>query len=122
VSTRKIEATMTVYVDSMKASFGRMTMCHMIADDEDELHAMADRIGVARKWHQINHYDICMSKRKLAVAAGAVEITFRQAGCMTRRQVETGVLGDPGDAEEWFRQQTRKRAERAAAIYCPTDR
>lgn len=74
---------MTVYVDDMQASFGRMILCHMIADTEAELHAMADRIGIARKWHQGNHYDIAQSKRRLAVAAGAVEITWRQCGLMT---------------------------------------
>lgn len=62
---------MTVYVDDMEAAFGRMRMCHMIADTEDELHAMADRIGVARKWHQGDHYDICKSKRALAVSAAS---------------------------------------------------
>lgn len=52
-------------------------MCHMLADNIDELHAMADRIGVSRKWFQKNnvpHYDICMSKRKLAVKYGAIDI------------------------------------------------
>lgn len=69
---------MTVYVDDMRASFGRMKMCHMIADNENELHAMADKIGVARRWYQVQashpHYDVCMSKRALAVKHGAVEI------------------------------------------------
>lgn len=54
-------------------------MCHMLADTEEELHAMADRIGVARRWHQKagtphSHYDICMSKRALAVKYGAKEV------------------------------------------------
>ena len=41
---------MTVYVDDMRAKFGRYVMCHMVADtDDDELHAMADRIGVQRR-------------------------------------------------------------------------
>lgn len=40
---------------------------------------MAARIGVARRWHQKadsphSHYDICMSKRAIAVQLGAVEI------------------------------------------------
>lgn len=74
---------MTVYVDDMRAPYGRMIMCHMMADSSDELHAMADRIGVARKWCQRRgtwkeHYDVCQAKRKLAVAAGAVEITQRE--------------------------------------------
>lgn len=73
---------MSVYVDDMRAPFGRMVMCHMFADTDVELHAMADTIGVARKWHQKpgtthSHYDIAMSKRALAVAAGAIEIDRR---------------------------------------------
>lgn len=78
---------MSVYVDDMQAGFGRMVMCHMLADTEEELLAMADTIGVARKWHQkpgtrYSHFDVCKSKRALAVAAGAIEITSRQAGEM----------------------------------------
>lgn len=55
---------MTVYVDNMRAPYGRMLMCHMIADTVDELHRMADRIGVARRWYQGDHYDICLAKKK----------------------------------------------------------
>lgn len=55
-----------------------MVMCHMMATDPNELHAMARRIGVSRRWFQEDHYDICLSKRKKAVEAGAVEITQRQ--------------------------------------------
>lgn len=66
---------MTVYVDNMRAPYGRMIMCHMIADTDKELHRMADKIGVKRKWHQGDHYDICLAKRKLAVELGAKEIT-----------------------------------------------
>lgn len=83
---------MAVYVDDMRARFGRLVMCHMIADTEAELHAMADKIGVARRWHQKpgtaqSHYDICLSKRALAVAAGAKETTWREVGrmCWARR-------------------------------------
>jgi len=70
---------MTVYVDSMRAPFRNMIMCHMVADTRDELDEMADKIGVQRKWIQHpgsykEHYDIAMSKRKLAVQFGAKEI------------------------------------------------
>lgn len=64
--------------------FGRMVMCHMLADTEDELDAMADKIGVARRWKQhdkekkigtigaLTHYDIAKSKRALAIEHGAI--------------------------------------------------
>lgn len=106
---------MTVYVDNMRAPFGRLIMCHMIADSDDELHAMAARIGVARKWWQSpqktsgSHYDIALSKRALAVAAGAVEIDLRQCAAMNARRRETGVLGDPADALEWLQQHAANR-------------
>jgi hypothetical protein len=82
---------MAVYVDNMRAPYGRMLMCHMVADTPDELHAMADKIGVARRWYQgppkgrWAHYDICLSKRAQAVAAGAVEIDMREAPAIARR-------------------------------------
>lgn len=94
---------MTVYVDNMRARFGRMVMCHMIADTEDELHAMARRIGVKRRWYQGDHYDICLAKRAMAVQHGAVEVTMRELGCMAMRGRATGRLGSPGDAVEWAR-------------------
>ena len=72
---------MPVYVDASEWPYGRMMMCHMVADSLDELHAMADRIGVARRWFQNKgthpHYDICKSKRALAVASGAIEVNRR---------------------------------------------
>lgn len=73
---------MSVYVDDMRAQYGRMIMCHMVADTLDELHTMADKIGVSRRWFQDNpnhpHYDIALSKRKLAIKFGAKELTSRQ--------------------------------------------
>ena len=53
-------------------------MCHMWADTADELHAMAARIGVARRWFQTppkaswDHYDISLGMKAKALAAGAV--------------------------------------------------
>jgi hypothetical protein len=69
---------MTVYVDDVRHRFGRMVMCHMWADCLDELLAMADRIGVARRWLQQPpkaswvHFDISLGKKALAIEAGAV--------------------------------------------------
>lgn len=82
-----------VYVDDMQAGYGRMKMCHMVADTDEELHAMASKIGVARRWHQKpgtpqSHYDICLSKRALAVSLGAKEITQRETVLIVRRKQE----------------------------------
>jgi len=87
-----------VYVDDMKAPYRGMIMCHMVADSEEELHAMADRIGIARRWYQGDHYDICLKRRALAVSYGAREITMRQLGCMVANMRVTGSLGDPETA------------------------
>jgi uncharacterized protein YerC len=92
-----------------------MTMCHMIADTEAELHAMADRIGVARRWHQGDHYDICLSKRALAVAAGAREITWRQAGFITMVRRTTGACVAPDVAEQRYHE-IRDYQKRMAAV------
>ena len=80
---------MTVYVDNMRAKYGRMVMCHMIADSDEELLEMADKIGVARRWHQKpgtprSHFDICLSKKALAVEHGAVEITVKELAMKVR--------------------------------------
>lgn len=80
-----------VYVDDMRAPYRRMIMCHMLADTDAELHDMAAKIGVARKWHQKagtyhSHYDICLAKRAQAVAAGAIEITQKQVGALLRQK------------------------------------
>ena len=72
---------MSVYVDHYFAAYGRMSMSHMIADTLEELHAMADKIGVARKWFQSHattpHYDVCKSKRELAIKFGAIPVERR---------------------------------------------
>lgn len=78
---------MSVYVDDMYkypiGEFRSMKMSHMVADSTEELLAMADRIGVARRWLQNagtdrEHFDVCLSKRTAAVRAGAIEVSMRQ--------------------------------------------
>jgi len=83
--------SMAVYVDDAIWPFGHMMMCHMLADTSVELHAMADRIGVARRhfqgWDKAScaHYDICKAKRVLAVSFGAVEVDRRGIVAVKRR-------------------------------------
>lgn len=99
---------MTIYIDDMhryrigELRVGRFTMkmSHMIADTEVELHEMATAIGVQRRWYQGDHYDVSLGKRRLAVARGAVEITYRQCGLMSSNRKVTGSLGSPETARE----------------------
>lgn len=85
---------MAVYIDDMylypMGRFGRMKMSHMVADTIEELHEMADKIGVARKWVQQAdlgkgwvHYDVSMSARAKAIEHGAVAITLHELAAMT---------------------------------------
>lgn len=95
---------MAVYVDNMRAPFRRMIMCHMVADTDDELHTMARRIDVARRWHQrpgtvYSHYDICLSKRALAVQFGAVEIDNRELASLIHRK-RGSTVKVPAELEE----------------------
>jgi len=79
---------MPVYVDNLKHPYRRMKMCHMLADTLDELHHMADTIGLKRKWfqnHSTPHYDICQAKRKLAIEAGAILIDRKQTVALIRK-------------------------------------
>jgi Protein of unknown function (DUF4031) len=94
---------MSVYVDDMRAPFGRMVMCHMIADSTEELLAMADRVGVPRKWIQSpgtyrEHFDVALTARAKALAAGAVEMTWRDlAARVARRNPRIAALCDAAE-------------------------
>ena len=89
-----------VYVDDMQAPLGRMKMCHMLADSTDELLAMVDRIGVDRRWIQHagthrEHFDIALSKRALAIAAGARLVGPRDLAVVMRSKREALSGGAP---------------------------
>lgn len=67
-----------IYVDDPIFPYRNMMMCHMMADDLSELHLFAGKLGLKREWFQNNrhpHYDISISKRKLAVQLGAKEVS-----------------------------------------------
>lgn len=71
---------MTVYVDDLR-KFPTLIpcfkpgSCHMTADTLDELHAMADKLGLKRAWfqdHRVPHYDLTGTKRVAALQLGCV--------------------------------------------------
>jgi Protein of unknown function (DUF4031) len=90
---------MTVYVDDMRmpARVGRIgaRWSHLLADTDAELHDFAAKIGLQRRWAQYpgtwkSHYDVTDSKRREAIAKGAVPIGFAspEAVALTRRKRE----------------------------------
>jgi hypothetical protein len=92
----------TVYVDDMRlpARVGRLRArwSHLITDnpDLDELHRFAASIGLRRSWFQDDrlspgdqgrpHYDVTDSKRRQALAAGAVPILAAETLEIIRRR------------------------------------
>lgn len=79
---------MTIFVDPLMAHGWKMRgvlvqNCHLFTDGPvDELHAFAERIGMKRSWFQdksVPHYDLTPSRRRTAVACGAVECTRHEA-------------------------------------------
>lgn len=93
---------MAVYVDDGKAPYRGMLMSHLCADTTEELLEMADRIKVARKWIQNpgthrEHFDICQSKRALAVGFGAEEVSARELARRNQAKLghaEPGLFGE----------------------------
>lgn len=74
---------MTAYIDDYRGQFRGMVMCHMVADSLEELHALAEQIGLRQEWFQdkaVPHYDVSLSRRKLAIACGAVSVPIRLPG------------------------------------------
>lgn len=86
---------MSIYVDNARIPYGRMKMCHMVADTIDELHAMADKIGMKRERFQNKltpHYDLGLGKRALAIEAGAIEIDKREMIEFIRKERATRLF------------------------------
>lgn len=79
---------MAVYVDDARHALGRMIMGHMLADTLDELHGVAEAIGMKRSWYQptsFPHYGVSVSRRVAAVALGAITVDRRGIVAVKRR-------------------------------------
>jgi len=98
----------TCYVDTVRAYPGtglRYTeFCHLLADTRDELHEMADALGIPRRFFQDHpwrwHHDLPAHLREQAVALGAREVTLHDVGALLRQrrreyeQVNDASAGD----------------------------
>jgi len=111
---------MSVYVDRPVHKFRHMLMCHMLADTPAELHAMADRIGMARKWYQSEastpHYDISEKQRAAAVVAGAIEVDRRGVVSVIRRIRASRLASPDGGIWERDRRETAPTDSRRHAM------
>lgn len=67
---------MAVYVDSEEILWRGKLWCHLAADNLDELHAFASKLGLRRGWFQSKgypHYDVTISMRERALKMGAID-------------------------------------------------
>jgi Protein of unknown function (DUF4031) len=99
---------LTVYVDDWRQ---RATIrghedrwSHLLADHPDELHALAQQLGIPRRGYQhhrrsaaLNHYDLPERLRLQAIALGAVPVTWRQMARLTREWRRAGAPPAPPD-------------------------
>jgi hypothetical protein len=82
---------MTVYVDEAIWVWQGRKWCHLMADDEHELHRFAASLGIHRLSYQgpprtaAPHYDITGLERDRAIRMGAVAVGRRQIVEIYRR-------------------------------------
>ncbi len=82
---------MAVYVDAPIWHFVGRRWCHLMADQEEELHRFAARLGLKRSSYQgppktsAAHYDITGFERDRAVRLGAVECSREEIVAIFRR-------------------------------------
>jgi hypothetical protein len=91
------------YVDTVRsypqAGLRFTEFCHLLADTREELHAMADALGIPRRFFQEHpwrwHHDLPEHLRRSAVELGAVEITMHEVGALLRshRQASANAVG-----------------------------
>jgi hypothetical protein len=82
---------MAVYVDSAIWRWSGLKWCHLLADDPDELHRFAARLGIKRASFQgppksaTPHYDLTGYERAKAIALGAIACDREQIVLVRRR-------------------------------------
>jgi hypothetical protein len=83
--------TMAVYVDEAIWHWRGLRWCHLLADDTDELHRFAARLGIKPASYQgppktaTPHYDLTAYERRWAIAQGAVACSREAMVAVLRR-------------------------------------
>jgi len=88
---------MSVYVDDAIWNWQGLKWAHLLADDTDELHRFALRLGIHRASYQgpprtpVPHYDVTSYERRRAIAQGAIACTREEIVIVLRRLRSAGV-------------------------------
>jgi hypothetical protein len=68
-----------ILVDECHWWFRDRKWCHMVSDvSHDELHAMAEALGIPRRGFQGDHYDLPEDYRERAISLGAMPVGSRE--------------------------------------------
>jgi len=93
---------MSVYVDDAVHPWRGQRWAHLMADTLEELHAMAQQLGIPRRAFQNKtsgaHYDVTTDLRDEAIRLGAIPISRHQDRALVKaviaRAKEQGRDGD----------------------------
>jgi Protein of unknown function (DUF4031) len=102
---------MPVYIDQAIWEWRGLKWAHLLADDTDELHRFAARLGIHRTSYQgppktsIPHYDLTGYERGRAIASGAIACSRYEIVAVVRRlrramagREAAGLSGGPAPA------------------------
>jgi len=95
------------YVDTVRsypnAGLRFTEFCHLLADTRDELHDMADALGIPRRFFQEHpwrwHHDLPEHLRPRAIDLGAVEMDIHEVGALLRRRKREYLLSAASGAD-----------------------
>lgn len=86
---------MAIYIDNVRILWRGRRWCHMVAENLDELHQFASRLGLKREWFQDSasypHYDVTVETKAVALQIGAIEgdrITMISCARLLKDQLE----------------------------------
>ena len=98
---------MACYVDTVRsypnAGLRFTEFCHLLADTRDELHDIADALGIPRRFFQEHpwrwHHDLPGHLRPLAIELGAAEMDIHEVGALLRRRKREYLLSAASGAD-----------------------
>jgi hypothetical protein len=94
---------MAVYVDDAVTLWRGRRWAHLMADTLDELHAMAEQLGLPRRAFQDKrsgaHYDVPAELRAQAIALGAVPVSRHRDRALLKAVIARARAQGRGEAE-----------------------